>query len=456
MNTQETTIKGLVVAGLVSTLIACGGGGGGSTTNEAIVAKGVITALGSIWVNGVEYETPDGGSYSDDDSTSGTASYQVGQVVSLRGTLNSDGVSGTADEVTYEAEIEGTASADNIINGVSIITDQTLTAGVRYEISGFWISDTSIEATYIKVDDDGDNEDEVKGLVEAFTAGSLTVHGVVYTYSGVPAVAVGDYVEIHFNGTTANEVELEDDYFDDLNDGQEVEIEGAVFIPDNLSALCPDGGDFMIDTTCIDMSTVTEWEDGLNGPDDVLPGIRVEAEGYFNSVGVLIAEDMKMRGNQVRVRAIPTDTGGGTFTFFSDAITVTTSDATDMDDIPLATLLSGGIEAIGIRTGSNSMLAISIRVEDAIERNEIRAEVDLNGVNFGVPTVTLMGKVFTIETGATLEIEDVLYTGTLTSFLDLIDDDDNVVNGPRDIVDLDIDVLNGGLVDQIEIEVEDD
>lgn len=453
MNTKEVTVKGLVVAGLVSTLIACGGGGGSNTaTSETVVAKGVITALGSIWVNGVEYETPAGGSYSDDDSTSGTASYQVGQVVSLRGTRNSDGVSGTAHEVTYEAEIEGAASADNIINGVSIITDQTLTPGVRYEVSGFWISDSSIEATYIKEDDDGDGEDEVKGIVEAFTTGSLTVHGVEYTYSGVPAVAVGDYVEIHFNGTTATEVELEDDYFDDLNDGQEVEIEGAVNMD---TAGCPAGADFKIDTTCIDIDSVSEWEDGIAGSADVVSGIRVEAEGHFSG-DLLIAEEIEGRGSRVRVRAIPTDNLDGTFTFFSGAIDVTTSDATDMDGIPLATLLSGGIEARGIRTGSSSMLATSIRVEDAIERNEIRAEVDLDGVISGGPTITLMGIPFTIETGATLEIEDVLYTGTLISFLDLIDDDDNDANGPRDIVDLRIDVLNGGLADQAEIELEDD
>lgn len=165
---------------------------------------------------------------------------------------------------------------------------------------------------------------------------------------------------------------------------------------------------------------------------------------------------MKMRGNQVRIRAIPTDTGGGTFTFFNGAIDVTTSDATDLDGFTLTTLLGDGIEAIGIRTGASSMLATSIRVEDAIERNEIRAEVDLNGVDSGVSTVTLMGKVFTIVTGATLEIEDIPYAGSLTSFLDMIDDDDIVANGPRDIIDLDIDVLAGGLVDQVEIENEDD
>ena len=153
MSTHEIIakrIKGLAVTGLVSILIACGGG---SPAPESVVAKGVITNLGSIWVNGVEYETPDGGSYSNDDSTSTTASYQVGQVVSLRGRRNADGISGTADEVEYEAEIEGAADPGNIINGVTIITDDILTPGIRYEVSGFWVNDTNLQATFIKVED---------------------------------------------------------------------------------------------------------------------------------------------------------------------------------------------------------------------------------------------------------------------------------------------------------------
>jgi hypothetical protein len=81
-------VKGLFATGLLATLVACGGGGGGSSSkddnaqgSEPVVARGVITQIGSIKVGGVTYETPDGNSYSSDDSTSTVASYQVGQVV---------------------------------------------------------------------------------------------------------------------------------------------------------------------------------------------------------------------------------------------------------------------------------------------------------------------------------------------------------------------------------------
>ncbi len=97
-------------------------------------------------------------------------------MVSLHGSLNDDGVSGTADEVDYEAEIEGAADSGGKINGVTIlitmdtnVTHATLTNGAliigfRYEVSGFWLGDNSIEATFIKDDDDGDLVDRGKGI----------------------------------------------------------------------------------------------------------------------------------------------------------------------------------------------------------------------------------------------------------------------------------------------------
>ena len=472
MNTFKTNItRGLLLTVLIGLLMACGGGGSGSTS-QPVVAKGVITNLGSIWVNGVEYETPEGGSYSNDDSTSSTAPagyYKVGQVVSLRGRRNDDGVSGTADEVEYEAEIEGAAAADNVINGVTIvITDNTnvtatlsvsgvLDVGVRYEVSGHWLNNTNIEATFIKIDDDAD--DEIKGYVElVLSSTDFNVLGTTYTYSGDPVLTKGDFVEIHIDEFGDVRVELEDDYFDGLSENQEVEVEGPVNIPLDLLTACPNGGDFLIGDTCIDWNTNTEWSDGLNSEADLLVGIRVEAEGHVNAVGVLVAEEIKGRGNRVRALSIPTDTGAGTFNMFGSAIQVTTSSATETDGMLLSTLLAGGVEVRGIRTGPTSMLATRIQTEDApADKNELRAEVDLNGVDSTVSSesITVMGLTVSVNGSTQLEIEDVLHTGTLTSFLDMIDDNDSVADGPRDIVDLRIDI--GSLIaDQIEIELEDD
>ncbi|MEE8364242.1 MAG: DUF5666 domain-containing protein [Gammaproteobacteria bacterium] len=487
MSTHEITakvFKALAITGLVGMLIACGGGGG-SLTSVSVVTKGVITGLGSIWVNGVEYETPDGGSYSNDDSTSTIASYEIGQVVSLRGRRHGDGVSGTATEVEYEAEIEGAASG-GAINGVTILITPTtnvtkatldinddLIDGSRYEVSGFWLDNTTIEATFIKDDDDsgsgGDGIDEVKGFVEAPNLDplALTVRGVTYTYIGTPAVSVGDLVEIHFDplNNIASRVELEDDFFDNQGHGQEVELEGAVNMDPTDLAGCPADADFLIDRTCIDWDSVPSdgWMDGLTGEADMESGLRVEAEGHFNATGdLLIAEKIKGRGNRVRITAVASNVGTGGFDVFGGTIQVTTQSG--LTDSNGASIVNGaGLEIRGIRTGPTSVLAIRIK-DDSVNSTSIhvlRAKVDENGADSGAQTITVMGVTSDADGSTQLEIEDVPFTSGIVSFLTSIDDDNivNSTNGPRDVVDVRIDPTKAGSIyyaKQIEIEREDD
>ena len=489
--------KGLVAAGLVGMLAACGGGGGdsdevSSLASESIVTRGVITQLGSIWVLGVEYETPNGGSYSDDDEVSTVADYKVGQWVRIRGRRNDDGVSGVAEEVEYEAEIEGVA-AGGAINGVTIMITtgtnkaeaslgpgDTLIDNNRYEVSGLWLDDTTIEATYIKDDDDGDGEDEIKGFVENDGPSSFGVHGITFNYTGTPDVVDGDFVEVHFDscvGTAPNvtcdaaEVELEDDFNDDA-DGQEAEYEGAV----NMTlANCPTGADFMIDMTCIDWSSMSAsgWQDGLTGPADMESGLRVESEGHFNASGLLIAEKIKGRGNRVRITA-NVDTGsisGVTFKVFDNIIEVTTQDGLTEYEDPLVDFSSindtsgseSGLEIRGIRTGPTSMLALRIKDEGGpvlADKYELRAEIDMAGADSGAGTITVMGVTSMADGDTELEIDDSPFIGSVTSFLEMIDDD---ANGPRDIVEVDVDTTTGDgsignpySADEIEIEEEDD
>ncbi len=514
MNTQTRTVyaaKSLLLTGLTTILVACGGGGSSSSDDdvlagsESVVARGVITQLGSIYVGGVKYETPDGGSYSDDDSTSGIANYKVGQVVSIRGRRNDDGVTGVAEEVEYEAEIEGSASGGLINNVTILITPKTNTGeipgfggslldGTRYEVSGIWVDNNSIEATYIKEDDDGDFEDEIKGYVDAVNPGvSFEVRDVTYNYAGPAVVAVGDYVEVHFtppcagsppNVTcNANEVEIEDDYFDNA-EGLEVEIEGAV---DLDTTGCPAAAEFKVDGVCIDSSSKpAQWMDGLTAFADLVQGSRVEAEGHMvagTPRDYLRADKVKGRGNRVRVSSIATNvsSGAGTFQLVEGNIDVTTMDGvTEYEDLlTINNITAGdaadGIEVRGIRTGPNSMLAIRIKLEGLSgggDRHEIRAEVDENGADTATDSLTVMGIVSQANAFTELEIGDmVVSTGdggsttpqAIDDFLTLVDDDSNASNGPRDVVEIGVDVGTGNgsggspyTADEWEVEEEDD
>ena len=472
-------LPGVIASTLV--LSACGGGGssdGGSSGSTDVVARGAITAIGSIWVNGVEWETPASGIYSDDDeSVSGFGPDDIGKIVTLKGKRNDDGVSGTATEVEYEAEIEGAAGADNTIGTVKIITTETLTVGVHYEVSGYWIDDKTINATFIKLDDDGgpngDDIDEIKGKVTAVSANTITVRGTTYNFSGnyadpIKTPEIGDYVEVHFTPGTmdATKVELEDDFMDDLNEGQEFETEGVV----NMDVTnCPDGADFKVDDQCVKLATSVEWEDGLSSEADLADGIRVEVEGR-KSGDLLLIDEVKGRGNEVRITAIPTDIGGGSFTFFSDTateklITVSTSDATDTDEYTLAELLDGtvatGVEVRGIRTddgtGNPEIFAVSVKPEDADVENEIRAEIELDGADESGLTITVLGVTRIVDNTTQLCIDDqpTCSVGDPASFLATIDDNDNPSDGPNDIIDIEFRV-GESVAKEIEIENEDD
>jgi len=484
--TLTNTGRALLATALVAVLVACGGGGGSGGDDdsvESVVSRGAITQLGSIWVNGCRYVSTSSGHYqNDDDDSASFDDYQVGMVVSVRGSRRNNSNSCVAYEVEYEAEIEGPAD-NGSIHGIEILfTSRTnspgitsLVNGTHYEVSGIWIDDFTLEATFVKQDDDGD--DEIKGFVSNDQPASFDVHGITFNWTGTPDVSDGDFVEVHFGsctGTAPNltcqaiAVELEDDFFSGAN-GTEVEIEGAV---DLSTAGCPASADFKIDNVCIDYDTrPAQWLDGLAGPEDMAQGSRVEAEGHMSG-GVLIAEKIKGRGNRVRISSVAENVVAmaGTFTLVEGNISVITKagvtqfeDGLTIDNIAAAT---DGIEVRGVRTGATEILAIRIK-QDGLSgggnRHEVRAEVDLDGADSATGRITVMTLVSQGNGGTELEVEDSLFTGSLTQFLDLIDDNDDPADGSRDVVEVGFDITGGDgssgspyTAEEIEIEEEDD
>ena len=68
---ERRLIRGIVLAVLAWILAACGGGGGGSGGNgggvESISSVGMLSGFGSLYVNGIEFDTT-GASYRVDDA----------------------------------------------------------------------------------------------------------------------------------------------------------------------------------------------------------------------------------------------------------------------------------------------------------------------------------------------------------------------------------------------------
>ena len=115
---QLSAISTATAATLI--LTACGGGGtGDSTTSSGTSATtssytGTVSGLGSIVVNGVRFSvdsasTQDG----DDPSKSYAKAFALGDTVTVTGTVNSDGTTGTATSVVYHGGVRGKVTAVN-------------------------------------------------------------------------------------------------------------------------------------------------------------------------------------------------------------------------------------------------------------------------------------------------------------------------------------------------------
>lgn len=257
-------------------IAACGGGGGGSVASGGIggtgVTSGTVSGFGSVFVNGIEFETDgtirdvdddvDISNGSDDDEVLG-----IGMVVTIIGTVNDDGVSGIADSIEYDDEIEGPVAAEqddgnpntrtfDIFN-ITVVVDRSATvfASTDYdslaendllEVSGYFGADGTLLATRVERKGElvsGVSEVEIKGEVIRFDSSMSTfmlvgLDDIVITFDNATEfedfpgpVANGLFVEVEGTLVTAtsilaSRIELEDEGFGD--DVDQISIEGLV------------------------------------------------------------------------------------------------------------------------------------------------------------------------------------------------------------------------------------
>ena len=178
---------------LMAGLSACGGGGSSNLAGiggTGITTIGTITGFGSIFVNGVEYETTGARIVKDGATAATEKSLEVGMVVKVTGTLNPDGSTGTATEVVYNDEIQGpvtdTSSLPSLSQGTFGMLDNTITVSVDantkwknvtspgdlvnayVEVSGYRTTQ-GITATYVekKTTPEESDKAEIKGTLDS-------------------------------------------------------------------------------------------------------------------------------------------------------------------------------------------------------------------------------------------------------------------------------------------------
>lgn len=311
------------------TLSACGGSDGSndttpvplSATDRSVV--GTITGFGSIYVNGIEYDT-NGASYEvDDSSASDDSALAVGMVVKVQGSVNADGRTGSASSVSYDDELEGivedlAADADDpsikifTVMKTTVRVDQnstnfdgeddasfsfdTIMNGDNVEVSGEYDGDILV-ASYIEKQDSSDDDFEAKGTVAEYNdvdnfmlvlKNGNTLDVTLAAGAEIPSVGIanGQYVEIEGtipdslgfpDAILATKVELEDDdHFSD-DDDDEVEIKGIL----NYDAET-DTWSVRDVVIAFDDNTQYKPESLMDAiADGSAAGLTVEVEGYY-------------------------------------------------------------------------------------------------------------------------------------------------------------------------------
>lgn len=440
-----------LLAGL--SLVACGGGGGAGggggglvsgidgtgvapppVGSRGTVSFGTVSRFGSIYVNGVRFDTSSS-SFSIDGENGSQDDLAIGDVVLVFGSLNSGSTTeGRASRVAFDDAVEGpvqNGSVDPVTNSFAVlgqtvlVTADTLfddniataslsgiTDGMIVEVSGFRADDGRISATRIEAKPAG-GIFEVTGIVSSLDAAnkrfSINSQGIDMASAildDFPAsgVANGDLVEVKGTGFSGDDfvavrVELKgNDFFDDDHDSAEIE---------GLITRFTSSSDFEVAGIDVVTNSQTVFEGGVSS--DLGLNLKVEVEGALDAGGRLVATKVDIRrDSNVRVMAPveSVDSANGSFTVLG--IQVSVEDTSQLEDkrdeiepFSVSNLANGDyVEVRGaeLPAGSNQLLASQVRREDFNPDIELRGYADSISqpdlVIMGVSVSTTAGTVF--------------------------------------------------------------
>lgn len=326
-------------------------------------SQGTIDSFGSIFVNGVEWNTASA-SVDLDGTAGGEADLRLGMVVTVRGNLAAGGRTGTATSVAFDDEVEGPIETTPILVGIAgtqkqfsvlgrvVIVDSADTVfanGATFatiarddvvEVSGFVDGSGTIFATRV----------ELRGLFPALT--EVELEGVVSNL-----LKNGDGTGLFDLGSITVEYDVTTVFFDlteaALADGITVEAKGSLV-----------GGG----TTRIDAARI-EREDGFSGVDFA----EFEVEGIVSSF---------VSNADFRVGGIRVDASGATFS--PNGLILTDGDRVEVDG----------------RLQSGALIATKVELED---EDDVEIDAAISAIDSVARTITLLGVLVDIDPGAQLE-----------------------------------------------------
>lgn len=352
---KEKYVRIVVPGALALVVCACGGGSSGqigasgSASAAGIsVSSGPITGFGSVFVNGVEYDTSqaqilmNGVQGTQDD-------LRVGMMINVTGSVAAGTTTGTASKVKFNSNVVGIVDSVDVPNntlvvlGQTVVTDDltvfdgvtlsTLQPGNVLEVSGMVDSSGVIHATRIELKSMTMTPSsllEVKGRVTnldtpnmTFDVGAQPVDYVSAVLKQLPdGLSNGLQVEVKSTqGLNADGaliaaiIEGESIGISDVK-GTEKEVEGLVTDFTSDSA-------FSVNGQAVSATAQTVYKYGVAS--DIALNTRLEVEGIVDNAGVLVADKVVFKPSSsidVRGEVQAIDASAGTVTLLGIQFTV--------------------------------------------------------------------------------------------------------------------------------------
>ena len=436
-----------------------------------VFGTGTIDGFGSIFVNGVEFETG-GASITLDGSAAAEDNLRLGMVVKVDGSINDDGRTGTATRVRFDDEVQGPITSlvpgqdgDTLlltVLGVEVIVERTgtvfedvsfdtLAVNDLVEVSGFPSDQGRLRATFIEkksLFSAGVSEVELKGIVSAlagtgFQLGQYSVDFSGADLSRVPGGVITNGMGVEVHGTlagntiAATRVQQEDDVAGGFDDRDEVRVQGAI-----SNFVSP--AQFELNGVLVDGSGAILTPAGLV----LANGSIVQAEGQWNG-NTLVARKIESRRGRVKVEAAvaSVDNTGGTVTLqlFSGSVIVVVDARTRLDDdtdqaspLTLADISAGDFLEVEAQQVGNRLIATQIDRDD-LDDDVLQGQV--TGFTAGVE-ITLLGVTYSTA-GARFESVNGTLIDSATFFSQL---------KVGDLVKLKDERVADGVADEVEFE----
>ncbi|HET9553839.1 MAG TPA: DUF5666 domain-containing protein [Anaeromyxobacteraceae bacterium] len=427
----------LIPLGLAALLAACGGsssssapgggGGGGGTVTPNLFLVGTISArtAGQIEVNGVAVSTPatvriDGADHPESD-------LKQGMVVKVKAHGSGRAAEGleVESEDAVRGKVESKDAATLSVGGQTVRVDDStefedrtarlgsIAAGDRVRVSGVPDDKGGLRATRIDKEAGTSEDFEVKGIVSGVSSTGFTLKlspdaGPDGTFTvdllggaTLPTgLADGAFVEVRSAKPVqaGNVIEASSITVEDRLPGQagaETEVEGIV--TSGTSAA------FVVDGTSVTTTSATAFDGGA--PSDLVPGVKVEAEGVLGADGVLAATRVAFRDNVRLVGRVAglAVAGASAATFTVNGVAVAGDAVTDWRTAPASLAAGDWVEVRG-RPASAGAGIVATRVEVQSPGNARPAvQGVVSAFDAAAGTVTILGE--TIGSDASTELQ---------------------------------------------------